>query len=209
MISQATGLSFRRLALALLVLAMIPVSLSGDTLWLANGDKLSGKIIKLENEKLLIQTGYSKDPLVVDWALVSSISTENELRIVWDDRKEITSKVTPASAPGQILLQNSQSPLDLNSVIGFEAQAPSEEPRQSWRQDLSIDSALHYDYTGGTGLHAFSWNADVEYLGKRLEYIFRGDQNLNLATENTNSYNQTWGVLTVNRYLGEKFLIFP
>lgn len=57
---------------------LLPVSpVWADTLWLENGDVLTGDIIKLEEGKLSIKTAYA-GTVVVDWAFVRALDSDQE-----------------------------------------------------------------------------------------------------------------------------------
>jgi hypothetical protein len=72
---------------------LIPDIVSADEIWLKNGNYLSGKIIRLENEKLVIKTSFAGE-IRIDWAEVSGIETDESVFIKTDDSRQINGIVT-------------------------------------------------------------------------------------------------------------------
>ena len=65
------------LSRTLLCLAVLNVStpLLADTVWLKNGDRLSGKIKVFDGGKLLIQTDYA-GAVPIDWKQVKTLESD-------------------------------------------------------------------------------------------------------------------------------------
>lgn len=73
------------LSRTLLCLAVFSAStpLLADTVWLKNGDKLSGKITLFDGGKLLIQTAYA-GAVPIDWKQVKTLESDQELLVKQD-----------------------------------------------------------------------------------------------------------------------------
>src|ERR1700740_2010730 len=73
------------LSRTLLCLAVFSAStpLLADTVWLKNGDKLSGKITLFDGGKLLIQTQYA-GAVSIDWKEVKTLQSDQELLVKQD-----------------------------------------------------------------------------------------------------------------------------
>ena len=73
------------LSRTLLCLAVFSAStpLLADTVWLKNGDKLSGKISVFDGGKLLIQTQYA-GAVSIDWKEVKTLQSDQELLVKQD-----------------------------------------------------------------------------------------------------------------------------
>ena len=73
------------LSRTLLCLAVLNVStpLLADTVWLKNGDRLSGKIKVFDGGKLLIQTDYA-GAVPIDWKQVKTLESDQELLVKQD-----------------------------------------------------------------------------------------------------------------------------
>ena len=73
------------LSRTLLCLAVLSAStpLLADTIWLKNGDRLTGKIKVFDGGKLLIQTNYA-GAIPVDWKQVKTLESDQELLVKQD-----------------------------------------------------------------------------------------------------------------------------
>ena len=100
-------------------------ALLADTVVLTNGDKFTGEIRKLDKGELSIKLKYADDPLVMDWKMVASMTTEKPLKVTLDNGKELSAKLEPAKEPGQFLAVGTTTPVELKAVVkARRAQAP-------------------------------------------------------------------------------------
>jgi putative salt-induced outer membrane protein YdiY len=79
-----------------LVLLLMPDIVSADEVWLKNGNHLTGKIIKLEDEKLVIKTSFAGE-LRIDWEAVSGIETDEPVLVETVDSRHIRGSVTQSA----------------------------------------------------------------------------------------------------------------
>ncbi len=70
-----------RLILAMLLSAVVVASAFADEVVLVNGDRISGKVVRLGDGKLRIKTDYSAKPVVIDAAKVKSIKTDAPVEV--------------------------------------------------------------------------------------------------------------------------------
>lgn len=70
----------RLLYLLVLSLCFLPSLVSADTVWLDNGDQLSGKILLIDGGKLLLKTSYA-GTITIDSKNITSIKSEQEFNI--------------------------------------------------------------------------------------------------------------------------------
>jgi hypothetical protein len=102
-----------------LCLAIVSAStpLLADTVWLKNGDKLSGKIILFDGGKLLIQTEYA-GAVPVDWKQVKTLESDQELLVKQDAYTGEKAKSLHAAEDGKVILANGEAPktVELASV---------------------------------------------------------------------------------------------
>ncbi len=78
---------------AALALLLLPDIVSADEGWLKNSNYLSGKIIRLENGKLVFKTDFAGE-ISIDWTEVSEIKTDKSVFIETDDSRQINGVVT-------------------------------------------------------------------------------------------------------------------
>src|SRR3989344_8410347 len=99
------------LSRTLLCLAVFSAStpLLADTVWLKNGDRLSGKIKLFDGGKLLIQTDYA-GAIPVDWKQVKTLESDQELLVKQDAYTGEKAKSLQAAADGKVVLANGEAP---------------------------------------------------------------------------------------------------
>ncbi|MNF32781.1 hypothetical protein D3C84_135790 [compost metagenome] len=99
------------LSRSLLCLAVLGASspLLADTVWLKNGDKLSGKITLFDGGKLLIQTEYA-GAVTIDWKQVKTLDSDQELLVKQDAYSGEKAKSLKAADDGKVTLANGEGP---------------------------------------------------------------------------------------------------
>ncbi|MDQ0126013.1 hypothetical protein J2W17_004987 [Pseudomonas lini] len=95
----------------LLCLAVFTAStpLLADTVWLKNGDKLSGKITLFDGGKLLIQTEYA-GAVPIDWKQVKTLESDQQLLVKQDAYTGEKAKALHAAEDGKVTLANGDGP---------------------------------------------------------------------------------------------------
>jgi len=99
------------LSRSLLCLAVFSAStpLLADTVWLKNGDKLSGTITVFDGGKLLIQTKYA-GAVTIDWKEVKTLDSDQHLLVKQDAYTGEVSKSLTAAEDGKVTLANGDAP---------------------------------------------------------------------------------------------------
>jgi len=67
---------------------------AADELWMKNGDRITGKIIRLEADSLMIDTGYAGE-ISIDWKQIENIKTDAPVKIVLGGGTTIQGFVSP------------------------------------------------------------------------------------------------------------------
>ncbi|MDI2143991.1 MULTISPECIES: DUF481 domain-containing protein [unclassified Pseudomonas] len=99
------------LSRTLLCLAVFSAStpLLADTVWLKNGDRLSGKITLFDGGKLLVQTQYA-GAVTIDWKQVKTLESDQELLVKQDAYNGEKAKSLTAAEDGKVTLANGEAP---------------------------------------------------------------------------------------------------
>ena len=99
------------LSRSLLCLAILSTStpVLADTVWLKNGDRLSGKIKVFDGGKLLIQTKYA-GVVALDWHQVKTLESDQELLVKQDAYVGEKAKSLHAAEEGMVILANGEAP---------------------------------------------------------------------------------------------------
>ncbi|UVK99833.1 DUF481 domain-containing protein [Pseudomonas sp. B21-048] len=132
------------LSRTLLCLAVISAStpLFADTVWLKNGDKLSGKITLFDGGKLLIQTSYA-GAVPIDWKEVKTLESDQQLLVKQDAYTGEKAKSLHAAEEGKVTLANGDGPktVELASIQQMLKPKPVVEDLV-WKGN--VDMALDY-----------------------------------------------------------------
>ncbi|MCQ4346012.1 DUF481 domain-containing protein [Pseudomonas stutzeri] len=99
-----------RLQLLLPLLCLFPLvaPVRADTVWLKNGDRLSGSIRLLDGGKLLFRTDYAGS-LTLDWKQVASLESDQALLVKLDDGAGERAHGLRRAADGRVELVNGAS----------------------------------------------------------------------------------------------------
>lgn len=102
--SRPTSLSLLSLSI---VLFSAPVL--ADTVWLKNGDRLTGTIRVFDGSKLLLQTDYGGS-IPLDWKKVATLESDHELLVKMGPVDGERAKSLLAAEPGKVTLANGGAP---------------------------------------------------------------------------------------------------
>lgn len=91
-----------------LLLCCFSLPVAADTVWLKNGDRLTGTIVLLEDGKLVLSTKYA-GRILIDWADVSTLRSEQALLVKQSGFVTEESKSLVAAGEGMVRLENHQS----------------------------------------------------------------------------------------------------
>ena len=92
-----------------LTLSTVSLPLLADTVWLKNGDRLTGKISVLDGGKLLVETDYGGS-IPVDWKKVATLESNRKLLIKQDDVHGELAQSLQAAEDGRVILANGAEP---------------------------------------------------------------------------------------------------
>ncbi|WP_296250502.1 DUF481 domain-containing protein [Pseudomonas sp. UBA4194] len=88
-----------------------------DTVWLKNGDRISGKITVFDGGKLMVTTDYGGS-IPLDWKKVKTLESDQELLVKQDAYTGEKAKSLKAAEDGKVTLENGEAPktVDLASI---------------------------------------------------------------------------------------------
>ena len=99
---------YSRLLLCLTTVALSSPALA-DTVWMKNGDRLSGKIKVFDGGKLLLDTPYGGS-VALDWKQVKTLESDQELLVKQDAYSGEKAKALTAADAGKVTLANGEAP---------------------------------------------------------------------------------------------------
>ena len=116
-----------------------------DELILANGNVLTGKVIKAEKGVLTLSTEYSK-PVLIKTSAIKSISTDTPVEVRLDDGEMLKGKISTTAA-GEIVVESNEG--RKSAVISWDRVKSINPPPVKWSGNVSL------------GLNAQSGNTEL------------------------------------------------
>jgi hypothetical protein len=125
-----------------LALSVAATSVLADTVWLKNGDRLTGKIKFYDGGKLLLATDYG-GAIALDWSKIATLESDQELLIKENAIAGERAKSLQPAEPGKVILANGDAPktIELASIKQILKPKPLVEDLV-WKGN--IDAALDY-----------------------------------------------------------------
>ncbi|WP_407312096.1 DUF481 domain-containing protein [Pseudomonas sp. nanlin1] len=117
-------------------------SVFADTVWMKNGDRLTGTIKVFDGGKLMIDTPYGGS-IPIDWKQVKTLESDNELLVKQDAYTGEKAKSIKPAEDGKVILANGEAPqtVELASIQQIIKPKPVIEDLV-WKGN--IDTALDY-----------------------------------------------------------------
>ena len=149
---------FLRPGLALLLLCW--GDLYGDTIVLANGDKLTGEVKSLDDGKVTIKLSYTDHPIIIKASMLASVETNKEMKASLQDGSTVSGKLRPAAVPGSFLAANSGTSIEFKNVASIALLIPEPAPPKTLKDRLATDNSLTYTFMGNSSLTT-RWRASL------------------------------------------------
>ncbi len=149
-----------------LVLAAPPAA--ADTVELANGDRVTGTVLRLEAEELVVDTEWGGE-IAIDWGRVAALATDAPLVLVLEDETELIGVLGPADPP---------APAGVLAVVPEDAVEPVVVERAAVTAIHSPDRpAVTWDGHVAAGFVAAEGNTETESLYAEGEVVRRTEWN--------------------------------
>ncbi|MDO9624247.1 MAG: DUF481 domain-containing protein [Pseudomonas sp.] len=125
-----------------LALSVAASPLLADTVWLKNGDRLTGTIKFFEGKKLLLETDYGGS-IALDWKKVATLESDQELLVKEGKVTGERAKALLAAEQGKVTLANGDGPrtIELASIERIMKPKPLVEDL-TWKGN--VDVAMDY-----------------------------------------------------------------
>jgi putative salt-induced outer membrane protein YdiY len=92
------------LALIIPALFFFVQSASADEVFMKNGDRLTGEIVRMEEEVLVLKTSYADEKIQLNWDQVECITSDRNLVVLFERDERIIGKITcPAKGKLRII----------------------------------------------------------------------------------------------------------
>ncbi|MEN6466153.1 MAG: DUF481 domain-containing protein [Syntrophaceae bacterium] len=89
------------LSALILIHACAPAMKSTEKLQMKNGDRLTGEVVRMEEELLVLKTDVSEDKLNIEWNRIECLESDRDLTVVLKDYETIVGRMTCPS-PGRV-----------------------------------------------------------------------------------------------------------
>ncbi len=190
-----------RLALAA-VFAAFPLTALADTVWLKNGDRLSGEIRVFDGSKLILKTSYGGS-IAIDWDQVATLESPRELLVKQDDvTGERAKSLIAGEKPGTVVLANGDVPrtVELASIDRML-------PPKPLIEDLTWTGNLDFGLDFKQG-ERDTEDYEVDLRGKARHGRWRhiGGAEYNREFQNELKTTDNWSAeYSLDRFLGENW----
>jgi hypothetical protein len=187
----------------LLCLAVVSAStpLLADTVWLKNGDRLSGKINVFDGGKLLIQTEYG-GAIPIDWKQVKTLECDQQLLVKQDAYTGEMAKSLHAAEDGKVTLANGDAPktVELASIQQILKPKPVVEDLV-WKGN--VDVAMDYQRADKDTDH---YDVDFKTVARHGRWRHTAEGEYNRVFQNDEVTTDNWGAeYALDRFLTEKW----
>jgi putative salt-induced outer membrane protein YdiY len=154
--------------LSSIVLLIAAAPAAADTVELANGDHLTGTVVRLADGKLVLATDWGGE-ISVDWGQVTALSTDGPYRLVLEDGSELVGALAVAPAP---------APAGELTVTGEGTAEPGPVARAAIAEIQPVDRpAVEWEGHVAAGFVASEGNTETESLYGEGEVVARTEWN--------------------------------
>ncbi len=173
------------ICLLLLLLGSINTNAFADTLYLNNGDKITGKIISSDDVNITIATEYAGD-IKLKWASVAYFESQQPVTIKLKDKSTVIGTALP-SVPGKLSLKPDQqtNPVTINvdQIVAVNPPNPDNFPLSG---QVNIGGMKHSGNTNNQTLHA---DVELQARGENNRTTIGAiyNQGANNGNENVNN----------------------
>ena len=196
----ATRHARRTLPFLLVAIAFASPTLA-DTVWMKNGDRLTGEIRLLDAGKLSLVTEYG-GTMVLDWAQVQTLESSKEV-LIRDEalKQEYLAKIQPVDAGGMVVAAG-----DTQRAVQLTEVAQLMKPRPFIKDAVwkgNIDLGLDYK-TASTRTEDYSVAFNTEARHDRWRHKLAGNYDHQTDDRITTTSNYGGNVST-DRFITDKF----
>ncbi len=152
---------------------LLPVNAISDEVFLKNGDRISGNVVRKTGEILVLNTSYAGE-IGIRWADVSHLATERPVHVILDDETDLKGILSVIDGTEQHIDLNSDAELEPLSIQQIAAINPPESPQ--FRFSGQVNLGVEID-RGNTDEDDYHLDAETEFRwpDDRLTFSFDGD----------------------------------
>lgn len=188
---------FIRLVFSVALLVACPVTARAqrtDVVTLANGDRITGEIVRLERGRLVFKTDDA-GTLYLEWDNLTSVVTTRQVDLETQDGTRYLGSLSPAKARAiAVRLPAGDVVLTLAEVIAITPIG-----RSFWRRlDGSVDMGANYTKSSGVG--TLTLNSDTVYRRPAFQVRINGSLTITRTDEDDDADDRATLDLSYQRY---------
>lgn len=157
----------------LLACLLLPVNAISDEVFLKNGDRISGNVVRKTGEILVLNTSYAGE-IEIRWADVSHLATEKPVHVIFDDETDLKGILSVIDGTEQHIDLNVDAELQPLPMQRIAAINPPEDPQITFSGQ--INAGIEID-RGNTDEDDYHLDAETELRWpiNRLTFSIDGD----------------------------------
>lgn len=182
-------------------LGVAATPLMADTVWMKNGDRLTGTIKVLDGGKLLLETDYGGS-IPLDWKKIATLDSERELLVKENDITGERAKSLQAAEAGKVTLANGAAPktVELASIKQIMKPKPLVEDFM-WKGN--VDVAMDYKRAESD---TDDYDVDVNTQARHGKWRHNATLDYNRELRNDVVSTDNWGTeYALDRFLDEQW----
>ncbi|SDH52991.1 Protein of unknown function, DUF481 [Pseudomonas flavescens] len=184
-----------------LSLGAVAMPSMADTVWMKNGDRLTGTIKLLDGGKLLLQTEYGGS-IPLDWKKIATLDSDQELLVKENEVEGERAKSLKASDTGKVTLANGEAPrtVELASIKQIMKPKPFVEDFL-WKGN--IDVAMDYKRAESD---TDDYDVDLKTQARHGKWRHNATVDYNRELRNDVVSTDNWGTeYALDRFLDEQW----
>ncbi|MDP3846432.1 MAG: DUF481 domain-containing protein [Pseudomonas sp.] len=173
-----------------------------DTVWLNNGDRLSGDIILLDGGKLALKTKYA-GRVLIDWADIDTLSSDQPLLVKRSGFEGQHSQRLQAAEAGQVQVLNGQS--QTVALADIKQLVPPRPLINDFVWEGNLDAKLELE-RNQDDTDEFKLKGDSRVSHGAWRHVVKGE--LEHETKNTQKVEQNWQLdYDLDRFITEQWFV--
>lgn len=147
-----------------------------DEVWMKNGDRLSGTVVRKAADILILRTGYAGE-IRLQWSQVARISTDQPVEVLLADDAHLKARLA-AAEQSRVTLEGQDAPVvrdvPLERIAYINPTPEQSERGASLKGRVQLAAA---QTSGNTDTERLNGEAEMTLQARRYRYILGGDAN--------------------------------
>ena len=186
---------------------LIPASVTwADVVYMKNGDRISGEVVRMSGKKLILRTSYAGE-IDIQWTEVQAFTTEQPVRLYLKESEMKRGVVETKESGEQVLIVEEAAagtPFDLASVDYINPPKHVSGEGFTWSGNVNVGFK---NERGNTDKDEYHLDGELRVRGKGVRYRLYGE--FERETSNNRTTKSKWkGIGEYNRDLRGKWYLF-